>query len=287
MAHWYHDHATKYAWSYHYKTGNERAIDHLKTLVQTEFNSDTKLTAYHADGGKNLISKDTRDFLTTNGTTYTWSPAYKQAMNGSTERLIGIIDAYAACLLQESGRPLICREWAQTYACVLYNIRPTSTVYGFMSPFEAKYRRRFDYRLLKKFGCNGYIHMCYEFEKGEKDLSPKSQLGIYIGVTYPVFQGWLFYMPDSAHIDRIYVGVDVTWNENIPIGDSSYFQPLEAILNVLAPLKSKQLNDFEYLVGLCHIDNSIQYEVTRVGKSQGFIVAWRKPVFSAGQYGRE
>ena len=94
-------------------------------------------------------------------------------------------------------------------------------------------------------------------------------------------------MPDSNRIDRIYVGIDVTWNENIPIGDSNYFQPLEAILNVLTPLKSKQLTDFEYLIGLCHIDNNIQYEVTRLGKSQGFIVAWRKPVFSARHYGRE
>jgi len=168
MIHWFHDHATKYAWLYHYQTGTERAIDHLKSLIQLEFSGDSKMIAYHADGGKNLISHDTREFLTDNGTTYTWSPAYKQAMKGSAERLIGIIDTYAACLLQESGRPLIFREWAQSYARVLYNIRPTSTVYGFMSPFEAKYRKRFDYRLLKKFGCNGYIHMGYELEKGER-----------------------------------------------------------------------------------------------------------------------
>ena len=287
MAPWFHDSATKYAWLYHYQTGREKAIDHLQSLVQLEFSSDTKLTAYHADGGKNLISKDTRDFLTANGTTFTWSPAYKQAMNGSAERLIGIVDTYTACLLHESGRPLIFREWAQSYARILYNIRPTATVYGFMSPYEAKYRKRFDYRLLRKFGCNGYIHMGYELEKGEKDLSPKSQLGIYIGITYPVFQGWLFYMPDSNRIGRIYVGIDVTWNENIPLNESSYFEPLESILNVITPLKSKQIIDFEYLVGLSHINHSILYEVTRIGKSQGFIVAWRKPVFSTGVYGRE
>ena len=245
------------------------------------------MIAYHSDGGKNLISKDTRDLLTANGTTFTWSPAYKQSMNGSAERLIGIVYTYEACLLHESGRPLMCREWAQAYACVLYNIRPTSTIYGFMSPYEAKYRRRFDYRLLKKFGCNAYIHMGYEFEKGEKDLSPKFQLGIYIGITYPVFQGWLFYTPDSARIDRIYVGIDVTWNENILVNEYSYFQPLEDILKVFVLPKPKQLMDFEYLVGLHHIDNNIVYEVTRVGISQDFIVAWRKPVYSAGQYGRE
>jgi hypothetical protein len=122
-----------------------------------------------------------------------------------------------------------------------------------MSPFEAKYRRRFDYRLLKKFGCNGYIHMGYELEKGEKDLSPKSQLGIYIGITYPVFQGWLFYMPDSHRIGRIYVGIDVTWNEVIPLNESTYFEPLESILNVLSTPRSKQITDFEYLIGLTHI----------------------------------
>ena len=245
------------------------------------------MIAYHAEKKKNLISQDTRDFLTDNGTTFIWSPAYKQSMNGSAERLIGIVDTYTACLLHESGRPLIFREWAQSYARVLYNIRPTATVYGFMSPYEAKYRKRFDYRLLKKFGCNGYIHMGYEVEKGEKDLSPKSQLGIYIGITYPIFQGWLFYMPDSNRIDRIYVGIDVTWNENIPFNESTYFQPLEDLLNVLTPPKSRQITDFEYLLGLSHIDHDIQYEVTRIGKSQGFKVALRKPVFSAGQYGRE
>jgi hypothetical protein len=99
MAHWFHDSATKYAWLYHYQTGMEGAIDHLKSLIQSEFSGDTQMLAYHADGGKNLISKDTRDFLTANGTTYTWSPAYKQAMNGSAERLIGIIDTSTACLL--------------------------------------------------------------------------------------------------------------------------------------------------------------------------------------------
>ena len=126
----------------------ERAIDHLKSLIQLEFSGDCKMIAYHADCGKNLISKDTRDFLTTNSTTYTWSPAYKQSMNGSAERLIGIVDTYTACLLHESGRPLIFREWAQSYALVLYNIRPTATVHGFMSPYEARYRKRFDYKLL-------------------------------------------------------------------------------------------------------------------------------------------
>ena len=156
-----------------------------------------------------------------------------------------------------------------------------------MSPFEAKYRKRFDYKLLRKFGCNGYIHMGYELEKGEKDLSPKSQLGIYIGITYPVFQGWLFYMPDSSRIGRVYVGIDVAWNEVIPLNESTYFQPLESILNVLTPTIPKQVTDFEYLIGLSHIDNDIHYEVTRVGKSQGFIVAWRKPIFSTNQYGRE
>ena len=65
--------------------------------------------------------------------------------------------------------------------------------------------------------------MGYEYAKGEKDLLPKSQLGIYIGITYPVFQGWLFYMPDSAHVGRIYEGIDATWNENIPIANSSYY----------------------------------------------------------------
>ena len=70
MVHWFHDSATKYAWLYHYQTGMEGAINHLKFLIQLEFSGDSKMIAYHADGGKNLISKDTRDFLTTNGTTY-------------------------------------------------------------------------------------------------------------------------------------------------------------------------------------------------------------------------
>jgi len=94
-------------------------------------------------------------------------------------------------------------------------------------------------------------------------------------------------MPDSSRIGRVCVGIDVTWNENIPLHESAYFQPLEAILNVLTPPKSKHVTDFEYLVGLSHIDSNILYEVTRIGKSQGFIVAWRKPVYSADQYGRE
>ena len=94
-------------------------------------------------------------------------------------------------------------------------------------------------------------------------------------------------MPGSNRIGRIYVGIDVTWNENIPLNESSYFEPLESILNVITPVKSNQITDFEYLVGLSHIDHDILYEVTRIGKSQGFIVAWRKPVFSAGHYGRE
>ena len=99
MAHWFHDSATKYAWLYHYQSGQVLAIDHLKSLIASDFSGDTKMIAYHADGGKNLISKDTRDLLTTNGTTYTWSPAYKQSMNGSAERLIGIIDTSTACVL--------------------------------------------------------------------------------------------------------------------------------------------------------------------------------------------
>ena len=80
-----------------------------------------------------------------------------------------------------------------------------------------------------------------------------SQLGIYIGITYPIFQGWLFYTPDSNRIGRIYVGIDVTWNEIIPLHESAYFQPLEAILNVMSPPKSKNVTDFEYLIGLTHI----------------------------------
>ena len=91
MTHWFHDGAVNYAWIYHYQTSHERAIDHLKSLIASEFSGDTKMIAYHADGGKNLRSRDTRDLLTANNTTFTWSPAYKQSMNVSAERLIGII----------------------------------------------------------------------------------------------------------------------------------------------------------------------------------------------------
>lgn len=90
-------------------------------------------------------------------------------------------------------------------------------------------------------------------------------------------------MSDSARVGRIYEGIDVTWNENLFINESTFFRPLETILNVITPHKSRQLVDFEYIVGLCHI----LYEVTRVGKAQGFIVAWRKPFYSTGVYGRE
>ena len=68
----------------------------------------------------------------------------QQSMNGSAERLIGIIDTTAACLIYESGRPHMCREWTQTFATVLYSIRRTATVYGFIEPLRGQIPTRFD-----------------------------------------------------------------------------------------------------------------------------------------------
>ena len=66
-------------------------------------------------------------------------------------------------------------------------------------------------------------------------------------------------MPDSAHIGRIYVGIDATWNENIPVNESSYFQPLEDLFKVTQPSKVRQISDFEYLVGLNYSIQTTQY----------------------------
>lgn len=163
MSHWYHDHAIKYAWLFHYQTGTELAIDHLQSLVQTEFSGDIKLMVYHADGDKNLISKDTRDFLTASGTWYTgssavyewicweayryhrhycslsniWvrSPSYVQRMD---------TDLCHSALQHSSYSHSLWLHWALTRA-------NTDTI---------------RYRLLKKFGCNTFKGN--EYARGEK-----------------------------------------------------------------------------------------------------------------------
>ena len=56
-------------------------------------------------------------------------------------------------MLNDSGLPAIFWVYAAEYATLIYNYLPTETVFGYMSPVQARYGLVPDVSRLRRFGC--------------------------------------------------------------------------------------------------------------------------------------
>ena len=80
------DHAIKYNWVYLMRERSEAFLC-IKFFAEVKLRVHGCLIKhYHADGGKELISKSEITPLRNLGTTFTWSPAVTAELNGVSER---------------------------------------------------------------------------------------------------------------------------------------------------------------------------------------------------------
>ena len=99
------DHATKRSWVYPMKERTE----FVSILKDFNFVQLRKLRAeikhYHADGGKELISKEVLGILKGIGASYSWSPTDTPELNGVSERKFKTLGERCLSMILRAGLP--------------------------------------------------------------------------------------------------------------------------------------------------------------------------------------
>ena len=173
------DHATKMLWSYPMKKRNEFS-NVLFDLIDVKLHAlEVKIKHYHADGGKELISKAVITKLQTEGSRYTWTPADTPELNSTSERKWRTLGEMCLSMLLRSGLPT--DFWWDAYETATYiAIRlPTKTVKGYMTPWECVHGDIPDLSHLRIWGCKSYLKLPKNYAR--KDFRDKVFTAHFIG----------------------------------------------------------------------------------------------------------
>ena len=82
--------------------------------------------------------------------------------------------------------------------------------------------------------------------------------------------GHQIYIPD---LNAIIVAVNAQFDESIPERSQEYFDEIDN-LQIDTSETAESVNDYQYLVGLRHLDGHLRYVTTRVIERRGVIVAY-------------
>ena len=137
----YTDHASKYTWLYGLKQ-KDQAIDCLKHLLEVRLpKAGITMMHHNCDRTRELMGKETVDYLDSRGISYSWSPPDTPELNGISERKNRTHNEMTLCMFTRAG---VHRSfWYDAYmvAQSLCNKLPTKTSKGFMTPHEFIYGR--------------------------------------------------------------------------------------------------------------------------------------------------
>jgi hypothetical protein len=268
------DHASKRNWVFPLKTRQSKELlKHLVTFISEILPSQgITMKRWHSDGGAELVAQEVLSTLHKNGTTTSHSPRDTPQMNSVTERWVRSLKERVLCLLLRSSLPVAFWWWAVSCASYLLNRTPTTTARGYMTPFECVTNVAPNLKFLRVWGCK-----CYALKpKAErlKDMDDKAYTGFLVGYSEQN-TGYIIFVPA---LNKTIVSVHVVFNEIIPDPTADYFSELDK-LKIDVAAESKDPADFEFLVGLNHLDDEdgLVYQTTRVVVHRsGYIVAYRR-----------
>ncbi len=272
------DSATKYFWSFPMKTKTEAStLEAVTSWFAIDIGQiDLKVRRIHTDGGGEFTGARIREFITqTVKAEHTWSPPDTPEMNGLVEELNGELGRMTLANLLNVGRPPA--MWWKAYAAareVALRL-PTTTVFGFMTPFEALTGQIPSVNHFRVWGCRAWV----KTKIGRKQFDEKAVEGIFVGYSrQPI--GWEINIPS---LGKNVTSIFVSFEENEPPGTEQTNRHTAAQVPIVQG--ERTLKEYDYLIGKQHIDDEdgLLYQVTRIGERRGVIVAWRGLVTASGK----
>jgi hypothetical protein len=127
------DQATKHSWVYP-MIDRSVFISTFKDFNDVKLKSyGVKIRHYHADGGKELISKEVISILKLLGATYSWSPADTPELNATSERKFRTLGERCLSMMLRAGLPT--DFWWNAYETSNYitNRLTTKTSFGYIT----------------------------------------------------------------------------------------------------------------------------------------------------------
>jgi hypothetical protein len=239
------------------------ALTNLKDLFEVQLAKvGVTVKLYQSDGAPELMGKAVINYLSTKGCSVTYSPAYTPELNSLVERNHRTIFEMSYAMILGCNLPIQFWDHAVRYATMIYNRLPTNTLYGYMSPYEARHKTTPDVSRFKIFGCLAFVHI--PKEKREKGFNDRAHKGHFIGFC-PITNWYQVY----TELGKIESSAHVLFDEVtlVPrVHGSSMLQ--------VAP-ETRVVADFTYLEGMVYEDDHIRYVTTRVVQQRGYIVAYR------------
>ena len=275
-------HASKMFWATGlvHRTG-EAVLEVFKELFRGDVRRyKLKMEHYHADGARELISEELRQYLRTQECyQHTWSSTDSPEMNAIEERKFRTAGEMTLAMLIQSGLPP--QFWLDAYMAARYILirLPTKTDKGYMSPIEFLTGEPPNLRYLRVWGCRTYV-LSPKADR-RKDWEDKALVGYLMGYSDEKV-GYHVYLPES---NKVVTTVHILTDESTPSRSEKYFAEIDA-LRVREAARPKLASDYVSLEGTYHIDDEdgLLYKTTRVVERKGVIVAYRSLVTAGREH---
>ena len=261
------DNSTKWIYAY-FMEYRSQALDNARHLVEKQLPVEygvphVVVRQYLSDGAPELISSDILALMHGRGTQVCWSPPYTPEMNAVVERSHQTIFNMGYAMLLEAVVPMQYWTYAIKHAVYIFNRFPTTTEFGYMSPYQAKYGTPPELDRIKTWGCICYAHIPAELR--DKGFVDKAYKGYYLGVHEPTGSAVVYYI----ELDTVGKSMHVVYDEVTALRRDTT-QTLEV------QEERRVVGDFEYLIGMCYRDdeNGLLYVTQRLTTQRGYIVAW-------------
>ena len=158
-------------------------------------------------------------------------------------------------MLHNCVLPLMFWVYSCMYASLCYNMLPTQTSKGWMTPFEAKYGTVPDVSHFRVFGCVAYVHV--PAQARTSTFADKSYKGYFVGIPWPEMDRYLVYVPS---LDDVLESAHVLFDEVTVLKRSS-----DELL--LVDPEKRSVRDFEYMTHMAYTDQDdgdVLFVTTRV-----------------------
>ena len=271
------DVASRHQWDSYGPTRDEDfVIQSIQKVVMYLHSKGKRLQHYHADGGKELVSRKVLEYLQSIGATWTFNSPYTPEDNPFQERSWRTTKERALSSLIDSGLPPNFWEQASRATIHIKNRLPCQTAKGFMSPLQFIENEIPDLSYARIWGCKCFVNIDSSLRKNNWDRH--SWPGYFMGYREDG-PGYIVFVP--ALRDFVISG-HVFFNECVPPADKRYFKEINEIFRENETTRT--VESFKYLIGLAHVDpdDGLTYVTTQIKLRKGLIAAYRGLVDDSG-----